>query len=400
MQKTLRLPQIIILMVAFSFLSVAAVVFTPAYPELAQQFHLSSSQAQWMMTLFLFGTAIGRLPYGPLANRYGRKPTLFLGLFISLIGTIITIFAQNYPLICVGRFIQAIGCSVTLKISYTMIGDLHVGSAATKILAFSMLIYAILPGIGTAISGFLTPYLGWRGGFLFFLVFTLLFIGSCLALPETIKKKDRHALKMKRIIHGYLQQFKNLYLILWSCLMGLSTAVIFIFSQEAPFVAIESIGLSPSQYGLFYLVPAFGIAGGSLCTAWLADRLSPLTGMLIGILTILGGSLFMGVCLIEKWINGWSLFLPQTIIQFGDALLYTFASSQGLTEAKDKSNASAIMLFINSLGAVVGTFLVGTLSTRSFMTLTLTFLSISCIMLIVWMILWFHRRSTQLEMKT
>ena len=133
--KLLQFPQIIVLMVLFSFLSLAAVVFTPAFPELVKEFHLSKSEAQWMMTIFLLGTAIGRLPYGPLANRIGRKKTLFVGLFISLIGTLLVIFADTYFIVCVGRFIHAFGCAVTLKIGYTMVGDLHAGSAATKVVS-------------------------------------------------------------------------------------------------------------------------------------------------------------------------------------------------------------------------------------------------------------------------
>jgi MFS transporter, DHA1 family, multidrug resistance protein len=377
--------QIIVLMVLFSFLSVGAVVFTPAYPLLVREFHLSNGQAQWMMTLFLLGTALGRLPYGPLANRFGRKHALFLGLSISLIGTLCAIFTESYFLLCVARFVQALGCAVTLKIGYTMIGDLHVGSAATKILAYAMLAYAIFPGIGTAISGFLIPSFGWRGGFWFFLIFTILVIlCSYFFLPETVKKKDLEALRVKKIAAGYARQFKNTRLILWSSLMGLSTMVIFIFSQEAPFVAIDSIGLSPAQYGIFYLIPALGIAGGSILTAQLADKVNSMTAMLAGILTIFIGALMMGTCFFGQWVSGWSLFLPQVVIQFGDALLYTNASSNALTEAKDKSNASAVMLFINSSGGFLGTFLVGVFAQRALMTLPIIFILITLIMFIIW----------------
>ncbi len=375
-----KFPQLAVLMVSFAFLTMAAVVFTPAYPELSKQFHLSNADAQWMMTIFLLGTSFGRLPYGPLANRFGRKKTLFLGLFICLLGTVFTLFAETYFFICFGRLIQALGCSVTLKISYTMIGDLHAGAKATKALALSMLVYAILPGIGTAISGFLEPHFGWRGGFWFFLGFAVLFTISCLCLPETLKKKDPDALKIKKIISGYAEQFKNLELIFWSCLMALSTAIIFVFSQEAPFIAINGMGLSPESYGLFYLVPAIGIAGGSLFTMWLADRTSALKGAALGIVMILAGSLAMGIFAEAEWKSGWALFLPQTIIQFGDALLYTFASSQGLSSAKDKSNASAILLFNNSLGAVVATYLVGTFAAKTLGVLSLVSIVITAIM--------------------
>ena len=387
MPELLRFPRIIVLMILFSFLSIAAVVFTPAFPELTREFHLSSKEAQWMMTIFLLGTALGRLPYGPLANRIGRKKTLFLGLWISCIGTAVILFSDSYLVLCFGRLIQAIGCAVTLKIGYTMVGDLHAGSAATKVLSVAMLAYAILPGIATSISGFLTGAYGWRGGFWFFLAFNLGLILSCFCLPETLKQKDLSALKIKKIASGYASQFKDPYLVLWSSLMGLSTAIIFIFAQEAPFVAIEIMGLSSQEYGLMYLIPAFGIAGGSLLTAWLSDRVTPMRGMLLGILIILGGSVVMGGLFLSHWVNGLALFLPQVIIQFGDALLYTFASSNALSEARDKSNASAIMLFINSTWGVLGTFLAGILALKSPMSLPISFLIIIAIMLAIWLVL-------------
>jgi MFS family permease len=395
MQNLSKFPQIIILMVMFSFLSLAAIVFTPAYPLLAKELHLKSSDAQWMMTLFLLGTAIGRLPYGPLANRFGRKNTLFLGLFISLVGTGFILIFDNYALICIGRFIQALGCAVTLKIGYTMIADVHAGAATTKILSYSMLIYAILPAIGANVTGILIDSFGWRGGFGFFLLFTIVFMLFCLCLPETLKVKQLEALKIKNIAQGYLRQLKNPSLVLWGCLMGLSTAIIFIFSQEAPFIGIDLIGLSPEQYALFYLIPSCGIAVGSLLTIWLSDRMSSLMGMFVGIIIIAVSSICMWVFFLVKWTNGLSLFLPQAIMQLGDAILYTFASSEGLSQAKDKSNASAVMLFITGLGAVAGTFLVGELIPASLMGLTVAFILISFLMLIIWIVLFFLKKRAE-----
>jgi len=121
-----------------------------------------------MMILFLLGTMFGRLPYGPLANRIGRKKTLYLGLWISVLGTTFILSAHSYAFLCFGRFVQALGCAVTLKIGYTMVGDLHAGAAATKVLSYAMLAYAILPGIATAVAGSLTESYGWRGGSGFF----------------------------------------------------------------------------------------------------------------------------------------------------------------------------------------------------------------------------------------
>jgi DHA1 family bicyclomycin/chloramphenicol resistance-like MFS transporter len=369
-------------MLLFSFFSVAAVVYTPAYPELAKQLHLSNTQAQWIMTLFMLGGAFGRLPYGPLGNRLGRKKTLLIGLFVCLLGTVMILSAQGYLFICLGRVIQALGAAVCLKIGYTMIGDVYTGIAATKLLAYANLFYAVLPGISTAISGALVSSYGWRGGFWFFLLFTLLVLILSCFLPETAKKIDPKALQIGKIACGYAEQLKNPDLLMWGSLMGLSTAILYMFAQQAPFIAIEEIGMSPLAYGSFYLIPAFGIVGGSVLTAWMAHRINTHQGMLLGILITLLGSLGLG--LLIWWPSVWTLFLPQLVIQFGDIVLYTNASSETLSRAQDKSNASAIVLFVNSLIAMVGTFLIGTLAPRSLASMPIAFLLIGGMMLVIW----------------
>ncbi|MBS0625466.1 MAG: MFS transporter [Verrucomicrobia bacterium] len=387
MSPLLRFPCNVILMILFSFLPLGAVVFTPGYPKLAQEFGLSDSATQWMMTLFLAGAALGRLPYGPLANRYGRKRALFVGLWTAFAGTALILASNSYLFLCFGRLIQALGCAVTLKIGYTMIGDLHQGAAATKIMSNSMFAYAIVPGIGTSIAGFLNDYLSWKGGFWFFLLFNLLIIGLSLLLPETIQEKDLHALKLKRIVCGYGRQFKNPFLVLWASLMGLSTGVLFIFAQEAPFVGMDLIGLTPAQYGMFYFVPAVGIASGSIFTRWLASYAGAQMAMLLGILVQFGSSILMALFFFGDWMSGWALFLPQIFMQIGDSFLFNNASSAALSEASDKSNASAIMLFINSCIGFLGNYIVGSFVPRSLFSLPAVFFAVGVIMLILWIIL-------------
>jgi DHA1 family bicyclomycin/chloramphenicol resistance-like MFS transporter len=209
---------------------------------------------------------------------------------------------------------------------------------------------------------------------------------SCFCLQETAKGKDLHALKIKTIAAGYAAQFKDRNLILWGSLMGLSTTVLFIFSQQAPFVGIEVMGLTPQEYGWFYLVPSMGIAAGSLLTAFLADKLSAKWGMLWGIAAIAAASLLMQFFFLGSWISGWALFLPQVIVQLGDLLLYNNAASIAVSEAKDKSNASSIILFISSCWGVLGTFLVGIFDPRAFLSLPVIFLFISALMWIFWLL--------------
>lgn len=397
MSELLKFPRLLILILLFSLSIVAAVSFTPAYPLLVSDFHLSNVEVQWMMTLYLLGSVLGRLPYGPLANAIGRKKTLYLGLWLSLIGTLIVLIAPVYSIIIIGRCIQAIGCAAGTVVIYTMIGDCHVGPKATKALSYVMTAYAILPGLGTSISGYLTKFMSWRGSFLFLLLFTILLLFSCLALPETKKERDLHSLKLKRIIHTYKKGFKNPSLIFHGFLMGLSTALLFIFAQQAPFIATAFFNMTPLQYGLYYLVPSFGVTVGCFLTAWLAGRVDARKSMIAGIFLIVVGILLMGIFFTNQWYAGWTLFLPQIAVQIGDALLYTNALSEALSETDDKAHASSIVLFINGAISAAGTFFVGIFAPKTPMSIPAIFLILIALMLFIWLLLGrHHRRSTKI----
>src|SRR5687768_11997152 len=95
------------LLMMISFASVNAVLFTPALPDIANFFAISTDSAQYTITWFLIGYTLGQLLYGPIANRYGRKPALYFGVSLQIISSFLCIFAgmiHQYSLLIIGRF--------------------------------------------------------------------------------------------------------------------------------------------------------------------------------------------------------------------------------------------------------------------------------------------------------
>ena len=152
--NVLKGPRILILLMLISYAAISAVLFTPALPELAAYFQITDSMAQATMSIFLVGYALGQLPYAPLANRYGRKKTIYIGLSLALFGTILCWVTSSFHLFFIGRFLQALGAAVGLKITFTMIGDSYAGAEATKKIAYIMLAFAITPRIRSCLGRF------------------------------------------------------------------------------------------------------------------------------------------------------------------------------------------------------------------------------------------------------
>lgn len=384
MSELLKPPRIFVFFLLVSYASLSAVILTPALPFLSQDFGISETMAQWTMSVFLIGYALGQLPYSPLANRFGRKKTVYIGIVVSLIGIFLSLFAHSIGQLCLGRFIQALGSAVGLKIAFTMIGDQHSGVSATKAVSHVMLAFGAVPGISIAIGGVLITYWSWQSCFVFLAFYSLLLALLCLILPETATHLDKDALRLPKIAHGYFTQFKDSFTMLHALLMGFITAIIYLFATLSPYIGIEFIGLSPEQFGFWSIVPSIGLAVGLYSAGRMAGKTSPRIAMISGILLILVGTLVMGLSFASGWIHVLSLFGTMFAIQIGDGVALTFASSKALSEAHDKSHASAVLQFINLSISTLAVFILSEFPPQPFL-LPISFFILSLLLVFTWL---------------
>jgi DHA1 family bicyclomycin/chloramphenicol resistance-like MFS transporter len=386
----LKGPKTLILVLLISFASVSGVLFTPSLPDLADSFGVPDSIAQLAMTVFLIGYSLGQLPYGPIANRFGRKKAIYIGVTLAITGALICLLSKSIELFCLGRFIQALGSAAGLKIAFTMIGDSNKGAAATKVLSYVMLAFAVVPGIGVALGGFITVSYGWSGCFVFLLGYSVLVALLCSLLPETAPKLDLDALKGSKIAKSMGAQFKDPFLVWHALLMGLGTSLIYLFATVAPYIGIEQMGLTPDQYGLWNLVPSIGMIVGLFTSAHFSTRLPPRIAMLSGIILALIGAFLMGAFFSNGYVNPLTFFVPAMLLLVGDSIFFSAASGKALSEAKDKSNASAVMQFINMGVATTAVICAGISLPLAPLALSAIFGCVAFLALCVWLKLKAH----------
>ena len=136
----------ITLLMLISFASVNAVLFTPALPQIATSFAITTESAQQTLSWFLIGYALGQLIYGPLANRFGRKPALYSGVALQILSSLLCVLAGKlhfYPLLVLGRFLLALGSGVGLKMTYTLVNESYEPSIASQKISYLMTIINI-----------------------------------------------------------------------------------------------------------------------------------------------------------------------------------------------------------------------------------------------------------------
>ncbi|MBY0530082.1 MAG: MFS transporter [Rhabdochlamydiaceae bacterium] len=380
-------PQFTLLLLLVSFASVGAVLFTPALPSITTFFGISVAEAQFTITAYLIGYAIGQLPYGPLANRYGRKITLYIGISLAILGSLLCALAaplMSFSLLIFARVLQALGACVGLKISFTMIADVYEQTEATKMISRILIAFAIMPGLAVALGGWITHLLNWQSCFYFLGLFGIVVLWLSTKLPETAASLDQHALKVSSILHGYAVKFKNKRLVTSALMMGCGTSVVYVFAAKAPFIGIDLIGMTTDAFGNYNLIPLLGMLFGALLSAKIAGRFSLLYLLLTGIVTALAMTLTMLIPFSMGKFNALTLFFPMFLIYIAQSLVFANISSFGLASAKNKSNGSAVLNFINLSTTVVALILLEFIYPESAIVLPLSFVFFFCMMLFLW----------------
>ncbi|HAT1658497.1 TPA: MFS transporter [Legionella pneumophila] len=340
----------ITLLLLISFASVNAVLFTPALPNITVFFGITEHAAQQTITSFLIGYALGQLIYGPITNRYGRKRTLYVGISLQIISSILCVLAGMYALyslLVLGRFLLALGSGVGLKMTFTLVNESYPPKLAAQKTSYLMLAFAIAPGMSVALGGILNSHYGWESCFYAGIVYGLILLAMATQLPETQKSLQLDAFQMKHLLHGYVSQFKNKPLISGGALMGGASCFVYLFAATAPFIAINLLGMSTTEYGLANILPSLGLTLGSVLSAQFAKKYSQRAGIQLGISISGFAALAMMIAALTHHSAFIKLFLPMIFIYLGLSFIFANASTFAMSHTSDKAHGSAVMNFIN-----------------------------------------------------
>ena len=349
-QPQVKEPPLYLMFLLICIGTIGGVLYSPALPEIAKHFNVSSDRTELTMTAYLLGYALGQLPYGPISNRFGRRPALYIGLTIASISALVSAvsgYTSLFWLLVVSRFLFAVGASVGIQVVFTIIGDFYKPPRSSQVASYLTLAFAIGPSIGITIGGFLTQYLTWESCFYFLSIYCIFLILFCRKLPETCLEKDQHALKVKNIVTEYVSKFKDQKVVLSAVLIGSVVAFSYIFATVAPFIGIEVVGLDPFNYGLLNLLPSLGLVFGALSSALLAKHLSSMKILKIAVIVVFLGVIPMLLTFLFGIVNVYTLFIPFTIALIGQPIIEANILCLVLHDNANKSTTAAIINFVN-----------------------------------------------------
>ena len=164
-------------------------ILLPALPIIKETFQVSNDVAQLTLSLSMLAIALGTLFYGPLSDKYGRKPVMLLGLSITIAGSLFCYFANTIELLILGRFIQSFGGAVGLVLARAIVRDVYGGQEAARVIATLVMVMVVIPMLSPALGGELMLRLGWESVFVVIALASMLILALLVkSLPETLKE--------------------------------------------------------------------------------------------------------------------------------------------------------------------------------------------------------------------
>lgn len=399
-QTTRRRPALWILAFMASIGPFGDTEYVPSLPSIAKHFSVPYSQVILTMTAYLIAYAISQLFYGPISDRYGRRPVILGGSLAFISGSVICLCSVSLNQLIVGRFIQALGACAGTIISFASVRDAFPIKDQAATYAKVNAAFTIAPALGPMIGALVDQLFGWRANF------TVLLIMSCLFLtavyfyyPETNHHPNPLALQAKTIMKNYLSLFKHPTYTYYLTIIGLCIGIVYNCLTEAPSLLIIIMHLSTKIFIVVALGVMLGFICGSLTSAYLSKRLAPTKIILIGILVILSSAAALATVVYLQKMTALSVLIPIDCLFVGIAMVLPISTASALAPfGHIAGSASAMLGFFQMSFASLSTGALSVFHTTSAYTLALSaaILGSAALLVLLTTIMW-RKHGTELN---
>ena len=333
-------------------------LWVPALPDAAASFSAPVSATQFTLTTFFIGLAIGQLVWGPLSDRYGRRPVLISALAAMLAVAAAGPFAQSIGALSLLRLAQGVAMSGGVAMARSIVRDLHAHDQAARLLARMMVVFSIVPIGAPVLGALLTSSFGWRAVFwAFAAVAAVLLAAVSLGLRETAPAERRSARpsEIARTLAGILaeRRFVAPLLLFLACQAGILSWV------ASSSFTLTHAGVSIGAYGWMFA----GVMLGQISGAWAASRFVVRLGsarlLRMGAWLVLYGGIAVAALSWAGATHWTALVVPYCVLLFGTALIMPSATSMALSPFPHAAGAASSLIGAVGFtsGALVSTVL-------------------------------------------
>ncbi|MBV9841370.1 MAG: multidrug effflux MFS transporter [Sphingomonadaceae bacterium] len=177
----------------------------PAFPQIGHALHvLRENDLQLIVIIYMLGFGIAQLGYGPLSDRFGRKPVLTAGILLYVAFSVIVSLSRSFPLLLAGRFCQGVASASTRVLAISIVRDCYSGRTMARVMSLTFMVFLAVPILAPSVGQFVLLFAGWRWIFYVLTIFgSVVLVWTGLRLPETLHPEYRRAIDLRDIASAF-----------------------------------------------------------------------------------------------------------------------------------------------------------------------------------------------------
>ena len=359
-------------------------ILLPALPVIKETFEVSTEVAQLTLSLSMLAIALGTLFFGPLSDKYGRKPVMLFGLSITIAGSIFCFLANTIELLIAGRFIQAFGAAVGLVLARAIVRDVYGPQEAARVIATLVMVMVVAPMLSPALGGELMLRFGWEYVFIVItiacILISLLLIKN---LPETLKEPVPFT-GVAAMISNYALLFRSRAFCGYAFCVTFVSVLFFSFISAAPEIMVSVLKRPPNEYGYYFVMIAIGFMAGNYFARHFGRSMELNRMISIGVIIgVTGVSLAIALQLMG-FHQPIALFAPIAFAVCGNGIALPNAQAAAINEFPRFAGSASgltgfLQMFFSAIAAqMVAVIFNGTVYPLLILMLTASILSLIC----------------------
>jgi len=348
---------VLILALLLGLQPVTTDLYLPALPSLTEGFAASMPQAQLTLTALLLAFGLSQLVWGPLSDRFGRRPVLLWGMGAYGLASVGCALAPSMDLLILWRTLQGVAMGAAVMAARAVVRDLYPPLEGARVMSQALTGLGVIACACAPLGGLLTDHWGWRPALMVLALFGLLtWVLLALKFKETLAQANPRALEPVALIKAWGVILRNPTFRAYCALSSASYLGLFTFLAASSFVFVRQLGLSKTHYGLLMLSMSFSYIVGTFICRWLLLRMSvPKCVALASCFTLAGGISITVLAYAgqgQSWYGPWAVMGPVYLFMLAHGVHQPCGQSGAVAPfPRMAGTASALNGFLMMLGA-------------------------------------------------
>lgn len=245
-----------------AFIPLSTDAYLPALPKMVDSLNTTMSMVNLTLVLFFIFYAVGTLFWGPLSDRYGRKPVLLIGLVIYTIASILCIFAFNIYMLIICRILQAFGCGAAATIAMAIVKDVYSGNKRIRTLGIVQTISTTSPIVSPVLGALILQFFSWKAIFVLFSIIGILSILGTILIKETIGQRSEGT--VRHSLSRLISITKNKGFMSLLLMFSLQYIPHMFFISASAYIYVNGFHVSETVYSHYFAVNAVFLLLGPL----------------------------------------------------------------------------------------------------------------------------------------